>query len=51
MPRHPTQVDLVFSSGLVVLGLAGNEITGNGLNTLRRAVRNNHWLIGKYVGA
>jgi len=41
-----SEVDLVFSAGLVALGLRGNLITEAGLGALRRAVRSNHWVIG-----
>jgi hypothetical protein len=41
------ETDRVFSQGLVALSVNGNHITEKGIGALRRAIRNNHWFLGK----
>ena len=35
----------VFSSGLLVLDISDNELTGDAVNVLSRQLKNNHWLL------
>ena len=35
----------VFSSGLVILDVSGNNLTGKALFVMSRYLRNNHWLL------